>query len=111
MPKWTTENDIEIIQLRQDGYTIPEICEKTGRTTGAIKGRFRKLEYFKKPHWTKDEDETLIRMRKEGYTYQEISDSLNRSVPAVGGRCSKLGLCKLTAFKVIQQWADNENSK
>ena len=42
-PRWTPEQDAELLRLRQQGMTQKAISERMGRSLEAIKAQLRKL--------------------------------------------------------------------
>lgn len=43
-PRWTPEDDAELLSLRQQGLTKSAISQKTGRSLEAIKAKLRELQ-------------------------------------------------------------------
>lgn len=91
--KWPPETIAEIIRLRDEGKTFPQIGATVGlnyKTCNELYIRERGRTRNGRHPWTPAEDQVLLAMRKARRTPREISIRLNRSEHACYERSRRL---------------------
>lgn len=82
--KWTEEEIDQLKQLKQDGMSIPEICEVMGRSKGAIYKRLQRIGAVdKRRKWTEARLNVVRELLRQGWTDAQIAEEMGVSAGAI----------------------------
>lgn len=95
---WTPEEELILIEMRNNKLPYSKIADKLGRTLEAVKSRGKRLKARGSVEgssrgnfsWTEDEVAKLY----ENLDYDELAEALGKSRRSVESKCQKLGISK-----------------
>lgn len=89
---WSKEEEIQLTDLKNQGFTGKEIAFKLNRTESSVYNKIKRLGLatIKNPAWQPEDDKTLISCRNSGLSVKQIAIRLNRSDHAIEMRISRL---------------------
>jgi DNA-binding Lrp family transcriptional regulator len=119
---WTEEEDLLVVQWREDGTPATEIGRRLGRSTNQVTRRFSRLVARGKAlpmtrsqrarraalrsgstrpdRWTEDDDARVAALFSAGQSSREIADAIGRTTASVEQRVQKLrvsgAVCRLS---------------
>lgn len=89
--RWTEEEDLLILKLREEGYTAKEITLRLpGRTYAAVRTRVAAISTDNKNKpWTEEEKQLVFQLKSEGVPNKAIARRIGRTDRAVTSFVSK----------------------
>ena len=92
MKKWTKEEEIKLLQLKAEGFTVNEIGVRMHRTKGSIKSKLEEFNFAKQKNWTIDEERILVSLLRQGASNLYAALILGRTLKAVQSKLAKENL-------------------
>jgi len=88
---WTPDDDVCLVQLREEGTTAREIATLLERTVEAVQSRTKKLGATRTAtRFTAEEDSRIASLASRGLSNREIGDRVGRAAGVVGRRLRTL---------------------
>jgi len=84
---WPIEDDIQLVELRDQRVSWDETAAKMGRPKRRCQLRYSYIS----PKWSKEDDEQLVELREQGLSYDEIGGTMGRPKKRCELRYTHLG--------------------